>query len=202
MHVPECHSFKHMSRAFQTPASLSQLGPACLKQLAGGGMNAAQAGVAGSAWELEEQAHGGVAFAFVRAMALARRLVPSASDCHTANGGTGQQPRVANMVFDMYTGDIHVKTHGAVAQPRRGNHGLAAGCAFAKDILKAFMATLKTECPEGKPGDYAHNSTLSMERTTAAECAARMHAQLEKLNSALRRDNMALNDGGEQQSWV
>lgn len=60
VHVPDCVGFKHMSRAFKNPVALAQMGPACLKQLAGNGMNAAQAGVpllfatCGSAWELPD----------------------------------------------------------------------------------------------------------------------------------------------------
>lgn len=61
------------------------------------------------------------------------------------------QGKVVNMVFDLHQGDRHVRAHGAVAQPRRGNHGLVAGCAFAKDILKACTRPLKQECPGGRP---------------------------------------------------
>lgn len=87
--------------------------------------------------------------------------------------GTRLRPRVANMVFDMSKGDRHIKAHGAVA------HELVAGCAFAQDILTAFMVTIKTECPEGEPRDYVDDITLRVEGATAAECAARMHARLE-----------------------
>lgn len=66
-------------------------------------------------------------------------------------------------MIDLYKGDRHVKACGAVAQPHNGNHGLVAGCAFAKDILKAFMATSKTECPEGKPREYVDYITLRVE---------------------------------------
>lgn len=112
--------------------------------------------------------------------------------------GTRLQPRVAKTMFAIYTGDRHVKAHGAMALSRNRNHGLAAGSAFAKNTLKAFMSAIKAECSEGKPRDYVDDLTLSVEGDTAAECAARMHTQLEQFKRALRRDNMALNDGNQQ----
>lgn len=35
------------------------------------------------------------------------------------------------------------------------------GCAFAKDLLKAFIGPLKRECPGGRPWDYADDITRS-----------------------------------------
>lgn len=66
------------------------------------------------------------------------------------------------MVFDMCQGYRHVRAHGAVAQPRRGNHGLVAGCAFAKDLRKAFIHPVKQEwsAQEGGPGTCVHDITL------------------------------------------
>lgn len=61
---------------------------------------------------------------------------------------SGVPGRVANMVFDMSTSGRHVWAHGAMARPRQGNRGLVAGCAFAKDILKAFLAEPFSQCPE------------------------------------------------------
>lgn len=111
---------------------------------------------------------------------------------------SGMQGRVADMVFVMYQGDRHVRAHGAVAQPRRGNHGLVAGCAFPKDILKAFLRPLKEECPGGRPRDYVGDTILQMQGDTTESCATQMNEQLDKLNDALRRGNMVLNDGTQQ----
>lgn len=111
---------------------------------------------------------------------------------------TRLQARVANMVFDMYKRDRHVKPHGTLAQPRTGNHGLVASCAFAKDTHKACTATLKNNCAEGRPRDYVDDIALCEEGDTAIECAAKMHAEFEQPKSALRRDNVALNDGKQQ----
>lgn len=58
----------------------------------------------------------------------------------------GLRGRGANMVLDTYGGHRHVKAHGAVAPLRTGGHGLVVGCAFAKDILEACLAPIKTEC--------------------------------------------------------
>lgn len=102
---------------------------------------------------------------------------------HTPAGdsaaNTGLQPGVANRAFDMDQRDRHVKAHGAVAPSHTGNHGLVAGCAFAKAIRKALIATMKADCSEGKPRDDVVDITLHVEGDTATECAARMHAQLE-----------------------
>lgn len=65
------------------------------------------------------------------------------------------------MACDMYKGDRHVNAHGAVATPGKENPGLDAGCALAMDILKAFIATNKTERPEGKPRDYVDDISHS-----------------------------------------
>lgn len=87
---------------------------------------------------------------------------------------------------------------GRFALPHRGNHGLVAGCAFAKDDLKAFLAPVKAECPEGKPRDYVGDITLQVQGGTAQQCAERMHLQLEQLKGALRMANMLLNDSKQQ----
>lgn len=47
------------------------------------------------------------------------------------------------MVFDMWEGFRHAKVHKAVSQPKVGGHDLAAGCAFAKDMLKACLGQVK-----------------------------------------------------------
>lgn len=46
------------------------------------------------------------------------------------------------------------------------------------------MASNKKECPDGRPRDYADDNTLRVEGDTATGCSAKMHEQLEKLNSA------------------
>lgn len=56
---------------------------------------------------------------------------------------SAMQTRVANLVFDMYKGDKNVRAHGAVARPKKGNHGFVAGCVFAQDILKACLTEAK-----------------------------------------------------------
>lgn len=73
---------------------------------------------------------------------------------------SGLPGRVANLVFNMYAGRRHVKAHGAVARPRRGNHGLAAACAFVKDLLKTFLAEPLQQCRMGKPRDCVGDITL------------------------------------------
>lgn len=59
---------------------------------------------------------------------------------------SGMAVCVANRVFDMCGGCRHVRAHCAVAKPKVGRHGLVAGCAFAKDILKDFLGQAKHVC--------------------------------------------------------
>lgn len=108
---------------------------------------------------------------------------------------SGLQSRVANVITDMQIGARHTKAHGALATPRRGNHGPVAGCAFATDILQAFMAAVKEKYPEGKPRDHVVDVTLR-----PAGCAARMREQLEKLKRAPRMDNCDLNHANSRWS--
>lgn len=58
---------------------------------------------------------------------------------HTLMGTRAMGVRLANMIFDMYIGAKHVKVHGAGSRPKQGNNGLVAGCALAKELLKAFL---------------------------------------------------------------
>lgn len=111
---------------------------------------------------------------------------------------SGMQARVANMVFDMFKGSRHISARGAVAQPRRGHHGLVAGCAFAKDLLKPFIGQMKRECPGGRPRDCVGDITLQVQGDIAQGCAAQMHEKLDKLKGALRRENMVHNDSKAQ----
>lgn len=72
----------------------------------------------------------------------------------------GLPGRIANSVFfDMHGADRHIKAQGAVAPPRCGNRGLVAGCAFAKDILQAFLAEPLRQCPTGQPRDSVDDIT-------------------------------------------
>lgn len=90
---------------------------------------------------------------------------------------SGLAARVANMAFDMYKGHRYVKVHGAVARPRTGGHGPVAGCAFAKDMLKALLAPIKEECPRGKPRDYIDDINYPRGRRTHGGSLRRRHAR-------------------------
>lgn len=61
---------------------------------------------------------------------------------HTLAGSralaSGLAVRVANMVVDMCTRFRHVNVQGVVSQIHSGDHGVVAGCVFAKDLLEAF----------------------------------------------------------------
>ena len=88
---------------------------------------------------------------------------------------TGMPLRVLNMVMNVYSGPRLVRAHGAVALPVAGNHGLIAGCAFAKDVLKAF---LKEAAEVAKPlcfRDYVDDMTLMTVGSTGGLAAKSLH---------------------------
>jgi len=106
--------------------------------------------------------------------------------------------RVLNMVMNIYSGPRLVRAHGAVALPVKGNHGLIAGCAFAKDVLKAF---LKEAAEVARPlhfRDYVDDMTLMTVGSTGDLAARSLHRGLGRVKHVLRRDNMILNDTKEQ----
>lgn len=93
---------------------------------------------------------------------------------------------------------MHVTTHGAAAGPRNGHRGLIAGCAFAKDIPKAFLAHPLRQCPTGRPRDYVDDITLQITEAEPGLCAMRMEESLRDLTVAFDADNMELNPGKQQ----
>lgn len=97
----------------------------------------------------------------------------------------------------MYAADRHVKSHGAAAKPMRGTMGLVAACAFAKDILNAFLA--------GPRESRETTSATSHWRPMADEpsdCARLKYAALASLKAAIEADDMVLSDGKYQVSSI
>ena len=72
---------------------------------------------------------------------------------------TGCHPKIANLVMDLYQGQRRIKVHGATSRTLRAKAGIIAGCAFANDVLKAFLELIKevmqTECR-----DYVDDITI------------------------------------------
>ena len=56
---------------------------------------------------------------------------------------SGCNPTIASLVMDFYQGERRIRVHGAISQVMRSRAGLIAGCAFAKDVLKAFLEPIK-----------------------------------------------------------
>lgn len=80
---------------------------------------------------------------------------------------SGLPGRIANMIFNMYGADGYIKAHGAVSAPRSGNRGLLAGCALAKDILKAVLsAPLGFSVLQGHRGTTSTTSPCRSLRTS------------------------------------
>lgn len=97
---------------------------------------------------------------------------------------SGLPGRIANMIFDMYAADRHIKVHGAVAGPRIGHRGLIAGCAFAKDILKAFLIQPLQQCPTERPRDCVDDIALQITEAEPGLCAIRMEDAPRDLTAA------------------
>lgn len=105
---------------------------------------------------------------------------------------------ISNLVFDTYGADRHLEVLGAVAPLRRGRWGLVAGCALAKDILKAFLAEPLRQCPTNQLRDYVDDITLQIDAGDPGPCAAQMEASLGDFMTALEADNMVLNAAKQQ----
>ena len=72
---------------------------------------------------------------------------------------TGCHPKIANLVMDLYQGQRRIKVHGATSKILRAKVGLIAGCAFAKDVLKAFLEPMK-EVMEAERRDDVDDITI------------------------------------------
>ena len=72
---------------------------------------------------------------------------------------TGCHPKIANLVMDLYQGQRRIKVHGAASRTLRAKAGILAGCAFAKDVLKAFLDPIK-EVMQAECRDYVDDITI------------------------------------------
>lgn len=121
------------------------------------------------------------------------------SGAQASRGQCASQPgRIANLAFDMYTGSRHIRARGAVARQREGNHGLDAGCAFAKDILKPLPCQPPAPVPYRETAGLSDDISLQIYAGDSDECAARMEEALGSLKEALVADNMTVNDRKQQ----
>ena len=105
---------------------------------------------------------------------------------------------ILSMVISVYCGPRFVRAHGAVAAPVEGHHGLIAGCAFAKDVLKAFLMGAAREARPLHFRDYVDDMTLLSVGPTGTLAAHAMHRGLSRVKRMLRADNMLVNDEKEQ----
>ena len=61
--------------------------------------------------------------------------------------------------MDLYQGQRRIKVHGAASKTLRAKAGIIAGCAFAKDALKAFLEPIK-EVMQAECRDYVDDITV------------------------------------------
>ena len=85
-----------------------------------------------------------------------------------------------------------------MARPVSGNHGLVAGCAYAKDVLKAFLTVAASVAAPLFCRDDVDDMTLMTVGSTGTLASKSMHRGLCRVKHVLRKDNMLLNDRKEQ----
>ena len=103
-----------------------------------------------------------------------------------------------NMIMSAYSGSRLLRAHGAVALPAHGQHGLIAGCSFAKDVLKAFLRPTATRPISGKFRDYVDDMNVLAIAPTPQRAAIALSDSLTRVKQSLAADNMILNDSKEQ----
>ena len=78
----------------------------------------------------------------------------------------------------MYQGERRLTVHGASSHKFQGNRGLLAGCAFAKNVLKAFLEPIKQHvtlvCR-----DYVDDITLTKRGPKDGAVITELYAQLQ-----------------------
>ena len=111
---------------------------------------------------------------------------------------SGFPDTVLNLVMNMYSGPRLIRAHGAVSRPATGHHGLIAGCSFAKDLLKAFLATTALLDVPATFRDYVDDMTLLAHGASPQQAAVKLQHALTMVKHQLRQDNMSLNDEKEQ----
>ena len=72
---------------------------------------------------------------------------------------SGCKPTIANLAMDLYQGERRIRVHGAISQVMRAKAGIIPGCAFAKDVLKAFLEPIK-QITTAECRDYVDDITI------------------------------------------
>ena len=103
---------------------------------------------------------------------------------------------LANIIFDQYGCTRIIRVHGAEGHAGVASSGLLAGCAFAKDILKGFLAPLI----KGKPSrrDYVDDIVITARGKDPQTTVKNFVDDLETTKGWLKDNNMNLNDTTEQ----
>ena len=86
--------------------------------------------------------------------------------------------QIVDLVMDMYAALRRVKVHNVVSDTATGTNGLAAGCAYAKDILEGYLKDIEIHVNHGGMGIYVDGVTLSIEGQTASEAARTLQEDL------------------------
>ena len=106
---------------------------------------------------------------------------------------TGCHPKIANLVMGLYQGQRRIKLHGAASRTLRAKAGIIAGCAFAKDVLKAFLEAIK-EVMQAECRDYVDDITIIARGHDHRYTIPFFHEQLTAAKKLLTQSNMVLNE--------
>ena len=101
-------------------------------------------------------------------------------------------PNIANLVIDLYQGQRRIKVHGATSRTLRAKAGIIAGCAFAKDVLKAFLEPTR-EVMQAECRDYVDDITV-IARGRPQIYHPFFYEQLKAAKQWLTENNMVLNE--------
>ena len=102
-------------------------------------------------------------------------------------------PKIANLVMDLYQGQRRIKVHGATSRTLRAKAGIIAGCAFAKDVLKAILEPIK-EVMQAECRDYVDDITIIARGYDHSYTITFFHEQLATAKNWLTQNNMVLNE--------
>ena len=109
---------------------------------------------------------------------------------------TGCHPKIANLVMDLYQVQRRIKVYGATPKTLHAKAGIIAGCAFANDVLKAFLEAVK-EVMQAECRDYVDDIMIIARGCDHKYTIPFSHKQLATAKNWLTQNNMVLNEKKE-----
>ena len=103
---------------------------------------------------------------------------------------TGCPADIVSTALAHYGGKRILRANGAVGPAVSGAHGIIAGCAYAKDILKAFLLPIARQTENTTFRDYVDDMTLLSVAETPTQAVLNLHEDLQRIKAKLRSRNM------------